>query len=101
MARPIRIEYEGAFYHVTTRGNERRRIFFTETDFEKMKDYLKEAQDKYGYHLHSYILMTNHYHLIIETPHGNLREIMHYINSCRPLGSDQGNYMMCKGKILI
>lgn len=81
MARPVRIEYEGAFYHVTTRGNERRRIFFTETDYERIKDYLKEAQDKYGYLLHGYILMTNHYHLIVETPHGNLREIMHYINS--------------------
>jgi putative transposase len=81
MARPIRIEYEGAFYHVTTRGNERGRIFFTETDYEKMKDYLKEAQDKYGYFLHSYILMTNHYHLIVETPYSNLHEIMHYINS--------------------
>jgi len=81
MARPVRIEYEGAFYHVTTRGNERGRIFFTETDYERIKDYLKEAQDKYGYLLHSYILMTNHYHLIVETPHSNLHEIMHYINS--------------------
>ena len=81
MARPVRIEYEGAFYHVTTRGNERGRIFFTETDYEKMKDYLKEAQDRYGYLLHCYILMTNHYHLIVETPQSNLHEIMHYINS--------------------
>lgn len=81
MARPVRIEYEGAFYHVTTRGNERGKIFFTETDYEKMKDYLKEAQDKYGYLLHSYIFMTNHYHLIVETPQSNLHAIMHYINS--------------------
>jgi putative transposase len=81
MARPVRIEYEGAFYHVTSRGNERGKIFFTERDYERMKDYLKEAQDKYGYLLHSYILMTNHYHLIVETPRSNLHEIMHYINS--------------------
>lgn len=81
MARSVRIEYEGAFYHVTTRGNERGKIFFTETDYEKMEDYLKEAQGKYGYLLHSYIFMTNHYHLIIETPRSNLHEIMHYINS--------------------
>src|SRR5208337_1532362 len=81
MARPVRIEYEGACYHVTTRGNERGKIFFTETDYEKMKDYLKEAQDKYGYLLHSYIFMTNHYHLIVETPQSNLHDIMHYINS--------------------
>jgi len=81
MARPVRIEYEGAFYHVTSRGNERKKIFFTERDYEKMKDYLKEAQNRYGYLLHSYIFMTNHYHLVIETPHSNLHEIMHYINS--------------------
>jgi putative transposase len=81
MARPLRIEYEGAFYHITSRGNERGNIFFTSSDYNKFKDYLKEAQEKYGSILHSYILMTNHYHLIIETPHANLSEIMHYINS--------------------
>jgi REP element-mobilizing transposase RayT len=81
MARPLRIAYEGAFYHITSRGNERGKIFFTQTDYDKFKDYLKEAQEKYGSILHSYILMTNHYHLIIETPHANLSEIMHYINS--------------------
>jgi putative transposase len=81
MARPLRIAYEGAFYHITSRGNERGKIFFTPTDYDKFKDYLKEAQEKYGSIFHSYILMTNHYHLLVETPHANLSEIMHYINS--------------------
>lgn len=80
MARPLRIEYEGAFYHVTARGNERRRIFFTKYDYEKFKEYLEGAQDKYGYLLHVYVLMSNHYHLVIETPNANMSKIMHYIN---------------------
>lgn len=80
MARPLRIEYDGAFYHVTARGNERKRIFFSQADYKKFKDYLSEAQNQYGYLLHCYMLMTNHYHLIIETPEGNLSKVMHYIN---------------------
>ena len=80
MARPLRIEYEGAFYHVTCRGNERRKIYYSQSDYEKFKDYLKEAQEKYGYVLHCYVLMDNHYHLIIETPEANLSKVMHYIN---------------------
>ena len=52
MARPLRIEYEGAFYHITARGNEWKRIFFSKADYEKFKDYLGKDQDKYGYLLH-------------------------------------------------
>jgi REP element-mobilizing transposase RayT len=52
LARPLRIEYEGAFYHVTARGNERKRIFFGKGDYDKFKEYLLDAQDKYGYPLH-------------------------------------------------
>lgn len=81
MARPVRIEYEGAFYHVTARGNERGKVFFTKTDYRKFKEYLREGQTKYGFILHGYVLMTNHYHLLIETPEKNLSRIMHYLNS--------------------
>lgn len=80
MARPLRIEYEGAFYHITARGNERKRIFFGKGDYDKFKEYLLEAQDKYGYRLHCYVLMGNHYHLVIETPDGNMNKVLHYIN---------------------
>ncbi len=80
MARALRIEYEGAFYHITARGNERKRIFFSKADYEKFKDYLSIAQDKYGYLLHCYMLMTNHYHLIMETPNANMSKVMHYVN---------------------
>jgi putative transposase len=81
MARPLRIEFEGAVYHVTARGNERGKIFFSKKDYEKFKEYLTVAKEKFGFILHAYVLMTNHYHLIIETPEKNLSKVMHYINS--------------------
>jgi REP element-mobilizing transposase RayT len=68
MARPLRIQHEGAFYHVTSRGNERKRIFFSKADYDRFKTYLEEAREKYAYRLHCYVLMPNHYHLLIETP---------------------------------
>ena len=49
MARPMKKECEGAFYHITARGNDRKRIFFSKADYEKFKDYLGKVQDKYGY----------------------------------------------------
>ena len=81
MARALRAEYEGAFYHVTSRGNDRNRIFFNKTDYTKFKSYLEEGMIKFGYRLHAYVLMTNHYHLLLETPNANLSKIMHYLNS--------------------
>jgi REP element-mobilizing transposase RayT len=68
VARPLRIEYEGAVYHVTGRGNEQRKIFFSRKDYEKFKEYIADAIEKFSFILHSYVLLTNHYHLIIETP---------------------------------
>jgi putative transposase len=79
MARPLRIEYEGAIYHVTARGNERQKIYFTKKDYEKFLEYVESAKKKYGIIIHCYVLMTNHYHLIIETPAGNLGKAMHHI----------------------
>ena len=58
MARPLRIKYEGAFYHITARGNERKKIFFAKPDYAKFKEYLKEAQDRYGHFLHCYVLIS-------------------------------------------
>lgn len=81
MARPLRIEYEGAVYHITGRGNERRKAFFAPSDYEKFLEYLKVAEERFGIILHAYVLMTNHYHLIIETPGANLSKAMHQIIS--------------------
>jgi len=80
MARPLRIEYAGAFYHITARGNERNKIFFTQRDYTRFKEYLFIAQERFGCVLHAYVLMGNHYHLLLETPEGNLSQVMHYLN---------------------
>ena len=80
MARPLRIEYPEAFYHVTSRGNERKDIFKSRKDREQFLSYLQSAVERYGAVIHAYCLMTNHYHLLVETPHGNLSEIMRHIN---------------------
>ena len=80
MARPLRIEYEGALYHITARGNERRNIFFSKTDYEKFLHYVAEAKKKFGIKLYAYVLMSNHFHLVVETPAANLSKTMQYIN---------------------
>lgn len=80
MARPLRIEYPGAFYHVTARGNEQKDIFKSKRDREKFLSYLEAATDRYGVVIHAYCLMGNHYHLMLETPLGNLSQIMKHIN---------------------
>ncbi len=80
MARPLRIAYPGAFYHVTSRGNERKAVFKSQRDREKFLEYLESATYRYSAVIHSYCLMDNHYHLLVETPDGNLPEIMRHIN---------------------
>jgi putative transposase len=80
MARPLRIEYEGAYYHITSRGNERKAIFKTERDREKFLSYLESATERYGAMVHVYCLMSNHYHVLMQTPRGNLSQIMRHIN---------------------
>lgn len=80
MARPLRIEYPGAFYHVTSRGNEQKKIFKSIRDREKFLSFLESAVTRYGAVIHAYCLMSNHYHLLTETPRGNLSQIMRHIN---------------------
>lgn len=80
MARPLRINYPGAFYHVTSRGNEQREIFKSQRDREKFLSYLESAVERYGAVVHCWCLMGNHYHLLVETPSGNLPQVMRHIN---------------------
>lgn len=80
MGRPLRIEYPGALYHITSRGNERKEIFLDEEDRLKFLAILEDYHDRYGILIHSYVLMDNHYHLILETPKGNLVQVMQGIN---------------------
>jgi len=80
MARPLRINFPGAFYHVTSRGNEQKNIFKSKRDREKFFEYLDSATQRYDAVIHAFCLMDNHYHLLIETPSGNLPRIMRHIN---------------------
>jgi len=80
MGRQLRIEYPGAHYHVTSRGNERREVFKSAKDREKFISYLESAVVRYGAVIHAYCLMSTHYHVLIETPLGNLSQIMQHIN---------------------
>jgi putative transposase len=80
MVRPLRLEYPGAVYHVMSRGDARKSITRAETDRPLFLKVLKEATEKYNVLIHSYCLMTNHYHLLIETPDGNLSVAMRHIN---------------------
>ena len=80
MARPLRIEYDGALYHVTSRGNEKKPIFWNEEDREIFLYILKEVNGRYNWLCHAYCLMNNHYHMVIETPDGNLSKGMRQLN---------------------
>lgn len=80
MARPLRIAFPGAFYHVTARGNEQKAVYRSKRDREKFLEYLETATERYHAIIHAYCLMDNHYHLLLETPDGNLSQIMHHIN---------------------
>ncbi|MGB9629275.1 MAG: transposase [Thermodesulfobacteriota bacterium] len=81
MSRPLRIEYPGAFYHITSRGNEKRSIYQTEKDYQRFIGYLESATERYGAKIHCFCLMPNHYHLLLETPRGNLHSILHHLNT--------------------
>lgn len=73
--------YPGAYYHVTSRGNEQKNGFKSRRDREKFLEYLESATQRYGAVIHAYCQMSNHYHLLLETPAGNLSQIMQHINS--------------------
>ncbi len=81
MARPLRIEFPGAWYHFTCRGNERNRIFKDDTDRNEFLSILKDSLEKYAIQLHGYILMDNHFHLILHTPTGNLSRFAQRFNT--------------------
>jgi len=80
MARPLRIEYDGAVYHVTSRGNDRKNIFTDDDDRLLFLDILNKVNGRYNWLCHAYCLMSNHYHLIVETPDGNLSKGMRQLN---------------------
>jgi REP element-mobilizing transposase RayT len=82
MARPLRIQYPGAVYHVTCRGNERRSIFLDESDRLRFENLLAESAAIYQVLLYVYVMMKNHFHLVLQTKKPNLSEFMRRFNIC-------------------
>ena len=80
MARPLRIEYPGAVYHVTSRGNARKNIFRDDADRNDFLATLGRVVERFGWVCHAYCLMDNHFHLLIETPRPNLSLGMRQLN---------------------
>lgn len=81
MSRPLRVEFAGALYHIISRGIEGRNIFIDRKDRERFIQYLKENLERYGLILYVYVLMDNHYHLLVETLTANLNKFMHALNT--------------------
>jgi putative transposase len=80
MARPTRIDFPGAWYHVFNRGIEKRSIFRSQRCYERFLELLSSLPARFGVKLHGYVLMPNHYHLQVETPDANLSQAIHWLN---------------------
>jgi REP element-mobilizing transposase RayT len=81
MARPLRIQYPGAIYHVTSRGNERKDLFQDDADREMMRRKLAASLRRCQVRLYAYVLMRNHLHLLVETPQANLSRFMQHFST--------------------
>src|SRR2546428_6366208 len=80
MARPLRIERPGGRYHVTARGNEQKAIYRDDRDRLHFLELLAESPERFGVRVHGYILMDNHFHLLLETREANLSRAMQWLN---------------------
>ena len=80
MSRPLRIDVAGGWYHVTARGIERRKIYRDDRDKEHFLEVLEDMVDRFGIAVHAYVLMENHYHLIVECPDANLSRAIQWLN---------------------
>ena len=80
MARPLRIEFAGALYHVTSRGDRREDIYLDDSDREQYLQVLSGVCERFNWNIHAYCLMSNHYHLLVETPDSNLAYGMRQLN---------------------
>ncbi|MEN8177701.1 MAG: transposase [Pseudomonadota bacterium] len=80
MARPLRIEFAGALYHVTARGDRQEDIFLTDKDRQDFLSILEQVVERFNWLIHAYCLMDNHYHLLVETPDSNLSKGMRQLN---------------------
>ena len=80
MARPLRLEFAGALYHVTSRGDRRENIFLNDDDRNDWLDVLNTVCARFNWVVHAFCQMTNHYHLLVETVDGNLSAGMRQLN---------------------
>ena len=80
MARQLRCEFEGAWHHVMTRGFQRQVIFLDDKDKSHFLELLENMVERYNVRIHAYVLMPNHYHLLIETPHANASRALQWLN---------------------
>ena len=80
MSRALRLDFSGVLYHVTSRGDNRKTIYCDEDDFEIFLSVLNYVCKQYNWVIHAYSLMTNHYHLLVETPDANLSKGMRQLN---------------------
>src|SRR5438128_2583905 len=79
MARPLRLEFEGAIYHLTARGNRREAIFLDDSDRERFLELVGESVTRYEVEVHAYVLLGNHFHLLARTQRPNLSRWMHWL----------------------
>ncbi len=91
MAKPLRIEYPGDLYHITSRGNAKQKIYRDDNDRIKFLDILWATVKRYNWLCHVFCLMDNHYHLLIETPDGNLSRGMRQLNGVYTQRYNQGH----------
>ena len=98
MARPLRIEYPGALYHVTSRGNARAKIFLDDYDYRTFLDVLGFVVQRFNWLCHAYCLLPNHYHMLIETPEGNLSRGMRQLNG---IYTQKFNWKRCRSGHLL
>jgi REP element-mobilizing transposase RayT len=81
MSRAWRIEYQGAYYHLLSRGNERRDIFINEMDRIVFLNTVGEMSERFEMDVYAYVLMDNHYHLLVRTRQANLKKAMHWFGT--------------------
>ncbi len=92
MTRPLRINLEGGVYHVSARGNERKAIFRDDEDRRHFLELLGQSVERFAWLLQGYVLLENHYHLLVETPRGNLTGGMQWLNVSYSMGFNRRHH---------
>ena len=80
MSRPLRIEFPGAWYHVMNRGRRSEVVFSDKEDYSRFLDLLIEISEIWNVNIAAYCLMSNHYHVLLQTPDGNISRCMRHLN---------------------